>query len=310
MAPGISLPLRPNNQKEPRGIVFDIKRYAVHDGPGIRTAVYLKGCPLSCVWCHNPEGQAMQAEIVQWQSRCIHCGACLAACPAAEGADLTSSECQLCGRCVEACPAGARELTGRWMTVPEVMAEVKKDILFYDESGGGVTFSGGEPLAQPSFLLALLRACKALELHTAVDTTGYAPAETLSAITPYVNLFLYDLKLMDDAAHRHYAGVPNERILVNLRALAAAGKQVAIRVPIIPGVTDGDENLAAIGRFVVALGSVRQVDLLPYHALAQDKYGRLRKEYALAQVQPPSQDRMQLIASRLKSLGLTVTIGG
>ena len=292
-----------------QGLVFDIKKYAVHDGPGIRTTVYLKGCPLACAWCHNPEGQSFAPQVIVFERRCIHCGRCLEVCPAGT-ADSFSAECSTCGRCVAACPAGARELAGRWLGVAEVLAEIEKDVIFYDQSGGGVTFSGGEPLSRPDFLEALLLACHQRGIHTAVDTTGYAPVEVLDRISPLADLFLYDLKLMDDEAHRRYTGVSNRPVLANLQWLAAAGKPIIVRVPIVPGITDGDENLDQIGRLVLSLGGVRQVDVLPYHALAADKYGRLRLDYALAQLGPPPVERMAQIAARLKEMGIAVTIGG
>ena len=289
------------------GVVFDVKRYTLHDGPGIRTTVYLKGCPLSCDWCHNPEGQAPAPEIVTWERRCIGCGRCVAACPQGD-AVLGGPSCERCGRCVAVCPAGAREWIGRWMTVAEVMAEVERDVIFYDQSGGGVTFSGGEPLSQPAFLGALLAAAGEQEIQTVVDTAGYARPAVVEAIAPHVDLFLYDLKLIDDEAHRRHTGVSNRLPLANLRRLAAAGHAIRIRVPIIPGITDGDDNLAAIGRLAGELALA--IDLLPYHRTAADKYGRLARDYPLAATRPPEPARMAELAERLKNRGLAVRIGG
>jgi pyruvate formate lyase activating enzyme len=290
------------------GVVFDIKKYAVHDGPGIRTTVYLKGCPLSCLWCHNPEGQAGEPEIVYWERRCINCGRCVEVCPQGD-AVLGAASCERCGRCVEVCPAGAREWIGRWMTVDEVMAQVERDVIFYDESGGGVTFSGGEPFNQPAFLGGLLAASREREIHTAVDTTGFAPAGVIRALAPGVDLFLYDVKLLDDEAHRRYTGVSNRLPLENLRWLAAEGYAIQIRVPIIPGITDGDDNLDAIGRLAGQL-NLEAIDLLPYHRTASDKYGRLQRDYTLAATRPPEPARMTELSERLIKLGLTVRIGG
>jgi pyruvate formate lyase activating enzyme len=290
------------------GVVFDVKKYAVHDGPGIRTTVYLKGCPLSCLWCHNPEGQAAAPEIVYWERRCIDCGRCVEVCPQGN-AVLESESCERCGRCVEVCPAGAREWIGRWMTVDEVMAQVERDVVFYDESGGGVTFSGGEPFSQPAFLGALLEAAREREIHTAVDTTGFAAASLVQALAPQVDLFLYDLKLVDDEAHRRYTGASNRLPLTNLRWLAAAGHAIQIRVPVIPGITDGEDNLDAIGRLAREL-NLEAIDLLPYHRTAADKYGRLRRPYLLPAARPPEPARMAELGKRLIKLGLTVRIGG
>lgn len=289
-------------------LIFDIKRYAIHDGPGIRTTVYLKGCPLSCAWCHNPEGQSALPEIIFWEQRCIHCNACRQVCP--QDADLFSTACTRCGQCVLVCPAKAREMIGRPMSVQEVVDEIERDTIFYDQSGGGVTFSGGEPLAQPDFLGALLLACQEHEIHTAVDTSGFAPAETVRRLSPAVDLFLYDLKLMDDQAHRHYTGVSNQRILDNLALLVDLDKPVIVRIPIVPGITDGKENISALGHYIAELAGIQQVDILPYHRAGSDKYGRLQLGYSLAKVQPPTTEQMTVIASRLKAMGLNVTIGG
>ncbi len=302
-----------------QGVVFDIKKFSIHDGPGIRTTVFLKGCSLHCAWCHNPEGISANGEMWLWENRCIACGECLVACSddalsLVDGVlSLDRSRCSGCGSCAEFCPAGALEYVGRTMTIAQVMAEIERDVIFYDESGGGVTISGGEPLCQPGFLEALLRACQEREIHTVVDTAGSAPPEALRAIAPYVDLFLYDLKLMDDAAHQRLTGGSNRTILQNLRSLAAGGPQghaIIVRLPIVPGITDGDENIAEIGRFVASLGCVQQVDILPYHRAGAGKYGRLQIEYGLRETRPPSNEQMAQIAAALESFGLAVSHGG
>ena len=298
------------------GIIFDVKKFSIHDGPGIRTTVFFKGCPLSCWWCHNPEGQAQQPELLLWESRCIRCGACLEVCP--QGAiswddDVASTDrekCTLCGACVEACYAEAREIVGREVTPAQVMAQIEQDIPFYDESGGGVTFSGGEPLLQQDFLLALLRACQEQEIHTAVDTCGFAPWEVLDQIRAYVGLFLYDLKLMDDAKHRKLTGVSSELILRNLQMLSERGHNIFLRVPIVPGVNDDDENIRQIGTFAAGLPHLNRVDILPYHRAASNKYERLNRVYELPETRPPSNERLAEIAHILQSFGLQVKTGG
>jgi pyruvate formate lyase activating enzyme len=298
------------------GIVFDIKKFAIHDGPGIRTTVFFKGCPLHCWWCQNPESQAPEPELVFRESRCIRCEACLPLC--AQGAiswddDVLFTDmekCILCGACVEACYAEARQIVGREMTVAQVVAEIERDVAFYDESGGGVTFSGGEPLWQQDFLLALLRDCKEKEIHTAVDTCGFAPWETLDGIWEYVDLFLYDLKLMDEAQHRKFTGVSNASILYNLQMLSERGHNIFLRVPIIPGVSDDEENIRQIGVFAAALPCLDRVDILPYHHAAAEKYHRLNKVYGLPEIRPPSDERMAEIAQILQGFGLQVKIGG
>jgi len=298
------------------GIVFDIKKFSIHDGPGIRTTVFFKGCPLSCWWCHNPESHAPEPELVFWESRCIRCGACLEVCE--QGAiswdgDVMSTDgenCTLCGDCVTVCYAEARQIAGREMTVAQVMAEIEQDIPFYDESGGGVTFSGGEPLFQLGFLLALLRACKEKAIHTAVDTCGFVPWETLDDIREHIDLFLYDLKLMDDAKHRKFTGVSNELILDNLQMLSTQGHNIVLRVPIIPGINDDDENIRETGTFAAALPHLNGVDILPYHYAAVEKYKRLSQVYSLPETRPPSEERMAEIAQVLRGFGLHVKIGG
>ncbi len=299
-----------------QGTVFDIKRFSIHDGPGIRTTVFFKGCPLSCLWCHNPESQALRREMLVRESRCIHCGACQAACDQAAIAwdgdvpTTVAGRCMLCGACVQVCYAEAREIVGQQMSVAQVMAEVERDRAFYDQSGGGVTFSGGEPLMQPGFLLALLRACKAGELHTALDTCGLTTWETMDSIRQYVDLFLYDLKLMDEAKHQQFAGVSNVTILTNLQALSRRQHHIVVRVPFIPGINDDEENLRQIGIFAASLPHLDGVDLLPYHATAKDKYERLHRGYELSETRPPSSERLHAAASLLETFGLRVKIGG
>jgi pyruvate formate lyase activating enzyme len=299
-----------------RGIVFDIRRYSIHDGPGIRTTVFFKGCPLSCWWCHNPESQSAAVEMVFRASRCIACRACLEACEQGaltwngDGPVVAPEKCRLCGACAEACYAEARQQVGREMTVEQVMAEVERDIAFYDESGGGVTISGGEPLLQRDFLSALLRACRAREIHTALDTSGFASWQTMERIRGDVDLFLYDLKLIDDARHRRATGVSNATILRNLRALSERGHAIRLRVPVIPGINADDESVRQIGALAAALPHLDGVDLLPYHAIGIDKYARFNRAYHLPETRSPSDERMAEIAHILTGLGLAVKIGG
>lgn len=251
-----------------------------------------------------------------WASRCIRCEACLAVCThgaISQDGDVVSTDgekCVLCGACVEACYAEARQIVGREMTVAQVMAEIERDIAFYDQSGGGVTFSGGEPLLQRDFLLALLIACKEEEIHTAVDTCGFATWAILDSIRKHVDLFLYDLKLMDEAKHRKFTGVSNELILKNLQRLSAQGHDVFLRVPIIPGINDDAENIRQIGTFAAALPRLNRVDILPYHRAAAEKYHRLNKVYGLPETRPPSDERISEIAEILREFGLQVKTGG
>ncbi len=296
------------------GLVFNVMRYSLHDGPGIRTTVFFKGCPLSCWWCHNPESRRTQPELMYFRERCLGCGTCVAACPEhaislSDGGVTTSTACRVCGTCEDACPADAREVVGRRMTVDEVLAEVETDRIFYDESGGGVTSSGGEPLLQPQFLEELLVACRARGLHTTVDTCGLAQPETVCRLAPLVDLFLFDVKLLDPEQHVRYAGVRNDVILANLEALARRGSALIVRFPVIPGINDGDAQIAQMIAFLTRLG-LRRLDLLPYHKIAMDKYHRLKLEYRLAGVEPPSDARMQELAREFARAGFAVRVGG
>lgn len=306
------------------GVIFDLKRYAVHDGPGIRTTVFLKGCPLRCRWCHNPESWSQAPERAYRANRCTGCGRCIEACPggaisrAGDRVQTDSDRCTLCGDCVRACPSGAREILGRRVSVDELMARIERDVIFFDTSGGGVTVSGGEPLMQPDFVERLLAECKTREIHTALDTTCHGPWETLERIGRHVDLFLCDVKLMDPAAHRRLTGVSNELILENLRRLTASGRRVIIRMPVIPGVNDGEENLTATGEFVGSLGQSPggsvdapvRVDILPYNEAMRGKLDRLAEDYPMMEFEAPSPGRMKRIASKLESFGVRVNIGG
>lgn len=297
------------------GTVFNIQKYSIHDGPGIRTTVFLKGCPLACLWCHNPESIAPRPEIIFWDNKCISCTDCVKTCPqeAMQVGQQTvrkeTANCIGCEACVEVCPTGAIEQVGRKMTEAEVLKEIEKDRVFYEESGGGVTFSGGECLMQPEFLTALLTGCKARGLHTAVDTSGYASWQTIAELKDVVDLFLYDLKLMDEEQHRKYTGVSNKLILANLQKLAKLGKSIWIRVPVIPGINDNDDNLQAMGAFLFSL-QIRDVFLLPYHGIAANKYIRLGRDYQLSALEPPSPKQMEAMQLGLRTFGLNVQIGG
>lgn len=296
------------------GLIFDLRRFSIHDGPGLRTTVFFKGCPLRCQWCHNPESRSPRPERLERQERCLHCGACLVACPegaisALDGRTVTDArKCTHCGACVQVCFAEARQIAGRYQTSAQVLAEIERDQIFYDQSGGGATFSGGEPLLQPEFLLELLQGCRDRRIHTALDTCGHAPWEALERIRTFVDLFLYDLKLMDAARHAQFTGVSNERILENLRRLAAHGHAIWLRIPVIPGINDDPDNLDALGSFAAALPGVQRVTLLPYHRAAASKYERLGVAYPLEQVEPPGDEAMAAIASRLSAFGLQVSV--
>jgi pyruvate formate lyase activating enzyme len=298
------------------GVIFDIKKYAIHDGPGIRTTVFFKGCPLACRWCHNPEGITIESVRIYRQERCIGCGECIQICPqkvirqTAESVVSDPAKCHLCQTCADHCPSEAVEFIGQKVTVAEVIRQIEKDIAFYDESGGGITLSGGEPLMQPEFLLELLDACAGLDLHRTVDTTGYADAELLLNVAQKTDLFLYDLKLMNVAKHREFTGVSNEHILNNLKLLVQNGVRIHVRIPIIPGINNDAENIERTGDFVSALGGIEHISILPFHKAAQGKYGRLGMECLTSNIATPTEAQLKIIAEQLKKFGLQVKIGG
>lgn len=290
------------------GRIFNIQRYSIHDGPGIRTTVFLKGCPLSCIWCHNPESQSFTPELMLYSKRCIGCGKCTEVCR--HGGLSDRKKCISCGSCAEVCYAKAREMAGKLVSVQEVMTQIDKDSIFYDESGGGVTFSGGEPLSQPEFLLELLKQCKKREYHTAVDTSGYGSPETIRAISSVTDLFLYDLKHMDDERHRKYTGVSNRLILDNLKTISKLGKRIFIRIPLIPGINDDDDNLKATAEIIQRTPGIEQVNILPYHNIAADKYNRLGKQSCLMEIPVPDNEHMEAVSGKFLAYGIKVKIGG
>ena len=297
------------------GIIFNIQRYSIHDGPGIRTTVFLKGCPLNCWWCQNPESQLSGREMIFWGDRCIGCGACSTICPSGaikikNGIPVTEKEkCILCGKCIEKCPALAREMIGEKLTAEEIIKEIEKDLVFYKESGGGVTFSGGEPLGQSEFLEGLLNGCREKKIHTAVDTSGYISWEILNKISSKVDLFLYDLKIMDNKRHKKYTGVSNEIIIENLKKLSSVHNNVFVRFPVISGINDDYQNIREMGEFLSSLKIV-QVNLIPYHYIGMDKYRRLGMTYKLAGIQPPSEERLSEVSAILKKFNLNVKLRG
>ncbi len=306
-----------SNSHDVSGWIFNIQRFSVHDGPGIRTTVFLKGCPLRCLWCDNPESQRLEPQIVFWQERCIHCDACLGVCPEsalevdAEGnRRWLLEQCTLCGRCAEVCFAGALEQIGRRATVQEVLTTVEADRRFYEQSGGGATLSGGEPLGQPLFSRALLQAIHERGIHTAIETSGYGPWSVWLELLPHLDLILYDLKEMDPERHQMMTGVSNRLILANLRRLADTGKEIIVRQPVIPGCNDSPESIHALARFVSSLQTIEEIDLLPYHRFGRAKYDRLGKEYAMGEQPSLEEKDVTHLEEIVRSYGLRARIGG
>jgi pyruvate formate lyase activating enzyme len=287
-----------------QGSIFNLQRFSLQDGPGLRSTVFMKGCPLTCLWCHNPESQARGPEFLRQENRCMHCGLC--------------SEDDLAGRSarmmadhdVAACPTGAMQKVGQCVEAAALVKQLLRDRVFFDESGGGVTFSGGEPLMQPSFLNESLARLRAEGVHTALDTCGFAPWSTLRDAAGLASLVLYDLKLMDDARHREATGQSNQAILENLRALCGVHHEIWIRVPVIPGLNDDEANLEAAARFLAPLAGIRQVDLLPYHRTGEAKFARVGRDYPLAGLTPPTPECMETLAGIFRARGLTTTLGG
>jgi pyruvate formate lyase activating enzyme len=297
------------------GLIFDVKKYALHDGPGIRTTVFFKGCPLRCAWCHNPEGQAAGPELMVKTDRCLDgCRACVESCEAGavtrtgKRLEIDRGLCTGCGACVEACPSRAVELAGRRWSVPRLMDEILRDSVFHETSGGGVTFSGGEPLLQPDFLEEALAECRRKEIHTAVDTCGCAAPEILDRFLGRTDLFLYDFKVLDEARHREWTGVSNRVILENLSRLVRSGQEVIVRIPLVKGVIDSPADVGAAAEYLRALGRVRRIDLLPYHGLARDKYRRLGRTRT-RRLAAPARPDLERIKATLEGYDFQITLG-
>ncbi len=317
-------------EKDTQGYVFDIQRYTLHDGPGIRTEVFLQGCHLRCKWCHSPDSWTETGELASFEMLCSgveQCGECLKVCPVGalspgkviyskllqsdlQLVEIDRARCTQCGACAEVCSNKALYFTARIMDLSEIMEIILKDEKYYRKTSGGVTISGGEPMLQYPFALAIFRECKKMGLNTALDTTGYPQWEHYEAILPAVDLVLLDLKHMDSDRSLELTGVRNERILENLARMADQGQAVQIRIPLVPGLNDSESNLRATAAYCAKMGeSIKRVQLLPYHKFGVPKYERVGKSYPLPEIASPSKETMQQHKELFESYGLTVQIG-
>ncbi|MDO9254152.1 MAG: glycyl-radical enzyme activating protein [Bacteroidales bacterium] len=301
----------------PESLIFDIKRYAINDGPGIRVVIFFKGCNLFCAWCHNPESISSKIEKMYAPARCIKCGTCVEACPenaitlTPEGIITDPDLCKMCGKCAEVCPTKAIEMSGKVISVDEIMDIIEKERIFFDQSGGGVTFSGGEPLVHTKMLIRLLDECGKRGIHRAVDTAGNVNTETILDVAKRTDLFLYDLKMMDSDLHREWINSGNEKILHNLTVLAEAGKHIIIRIPLIGGVNDTDENIEHTAKFISELaGEKKLVHLLPYHAIAENKYMKLGKSDDFEKLKEPDKETLERAIAKFGEYGILASVGG
>jgi pyruvate formate lyase activating enzyme len=307
-----------NPEETITGTIFNIQRYSVQDGPGIRTTVFLKGCPLRCLWCSNPESQNSFLEVAHRDSLCVGCGKCVKICT--QGAirliaDDESSrvmidrgKCITCGKCVEGCAAEALKIYGQKMSVTEVFDEVRRDIDFYANSGGGVTASGGEPLNQPDFVRELFRRCRRIGIHTAIETCGYGSLADLERVLSETDLVLYDLKLMNSRQHIKYTKKFNKIILNNARLIGEKGVPLIIRIPFIPDINDSETNMGEMARFVSELDHERHVELLPYHRFGENKYKMLDRPYVLMGTKPPERELLERAIAIFKRYDLDCEI--
>ena len=277
------------------GTIFNIQKFCINDGPGIRTTVFVKGCPLNCLWCHNPESKSRKREIFFDIRKCIYCRACEAACTMGcheigENHAYHRDACKACGVCTQACVTGALESVGYEISVEDALKEVMKDEIFYQTSGGGMTISGGEPMYQFDFAFELVKAAKEKGLHVCMETCGFAPAEHYRQIAPYVDIFLLDFKISDSVEHEHYTGVPNDLIHSNIRMLDEMGASIVLRCPIIPGINDTSDHFRGIAEMANSLKHIQGIDLEPYHPLGSGKSDMLGKEYKLADLGFPEKE--------------------
>lgn len=300
-----------------KSLIFDIKRYAINDGPGIRIVIFFKGCNLHCAWCHNPESIKAETEKLYSVAKCIRCSSCIDVCPAnalslqSSGIVTDTDLCTLCGKCADVCPTKAMEMSGHEMSLTEIMTEIEKEKVFFDQSGGGVTFSGGEPLLHSQLLFELLDECGKKNIHRAVDTAGNVSSKIILEAATRTDLFLYDLKMMDSKLHRKWTHAGNSILLKNLELLADTGVPIILRIPLIANINDTKQNIENTAAFISKLGGEpKEVHLLPYHSIAQHKYAKLGRADEFGKLQEPDKNTLQNALQIFASYGITASIGG
>ncbi|MDY6825602.1 MAG: glycyl-radical enzyme activating protein [Bacillota bacterium] len=297
-----------------KGNIFNIQRYSIDDGPGIRTTVFMKGCPLSCLWCSNPESQKSIPELSHRDHSCNHCGKCVEVCELKaimstdNGVNIDRDLCNCCGKCVDVCDPGALKIFGQAVTVDEVFEQITKDRDYYKITGGGITASGGEPLAQPEFVSALFKKCCEAGIHTCMDTSGYGSIEALEKVLPFTRLVLFDLKHMDPDLHRKYTGCDNAPVIRNLKRIVNEGTTFIIRIPLIPGVNDLDDQVKAFARAVVGIAGSTEINIMPYHRYGQGKYKVLDRTYPLGELEPPTDEKLNSVKEIFQSFGLNCEV--
>ncbi|GEA33505.1 glycerol dehydratase activator DhaB2 [Clostridium diolis] len=300
--------------KDIEGVIFNIQKFSLHDGPGIRTIVFFKGCNMSCLWCSNPESQEVAPQIMFNKNLCTKCGRCQSVCETS-AIDMNSvyridkSKCIKCKRCVESCLNGALVLEGKKYSVEEIIKELKKDSVQYRRSNGGITLSGGEVLLQPDFAVELLKECKSYGWHTAIETAMYVNSEAVKKVMPYIDLAMIDIKSMNDEVHRRFTGVSNNIILKNIKLSDQLTKEIIIRIPVIEGFNADLQSIGEIAQFSKSLTNLKRIDLLPYHNYGENKYEAIGRDYLLGELKSPSEDKMERLKALVEIMGIPCTIG-